>query len=234
MFHHLENDHQITISSKTVADSTKSIQKYFSSERVVSAGNPSQKKFILIRDFVLLCCRDLLPFRLVDGPGLQDFLEVGCSRKFNYFIFSQPKVQLQKYKVAFKDELPCRTSISRALSSVYDDCKTWLVDYLKTNCPDTISITFDLWTCKYRRRSYITLTLHYVSSSFELVDITLSTSHFPDSHKGVNILPRIESILDSYGLADKNIIFVTDGGEVLICRPSKTRKKQFVVSGSDI
>lgn len=116
-----------------------------------------------------------------------------------------------------KDGLPNRTSISRALSSVYEDCKTWTICHLKDNCPDTVSITFDLWSCKYRRRSYITLTLHYINELFELVDLTLSTSHFPDSHKGVNILPRVESILDSFGLSYKDISFVTDAGMFYCC-----------------
>lgn len=221
MFHHLDNEHKISVTTKSAAQSSKSIQSYFGTDRKVAE---SQKKHLLVRDLVLLCCKDLLPFDLVEGNGLQDFFEVRvdaycnfCTLFMSYALFAH--YVLQKYKVISKDDLPHRTTISRALSSVYDDCKAWMICHLKNNCPDTVSVTFDLWSCKYRRRSYITLTLHYINKVFELVDITLSTSHFPDSHKGVHILPKVESILDSFGLSDKDISFVTDAGiiEILLC-----------------
>lgn len=73
---HVEKDHKISLSSKSVVESTKSLHDYFDTERTMPSSNKSVVKFVLIRDLVLLCCRDLLPFNLVDGRGLRDFLEV--------------------------------------------------------------------------------------------------------------------------------------------------------------
>ncbi|KAJ6647754.1 hypothetical protein Bhyg_02977 [Pseudolycoriella hygida] len=122
----------------------------------------------------------------------------------NLFIFRQ------KYKVSAVDDLPHRTSISRALTTVYADCKSWLVDHIRSNCPATVAVTFDGWSDKYRRRNYVTLTLHYVNKFYELINLTLSTSHFPDRHQAKVILPFIESLLDTFRLSQKNIYMVTD------------------------
>ncbi|XP_037037547.1 uncharacterized protein LOC119081457 [Bradysia coprophila] len=59
----------------------------------------------------------------------------------------------------------------------------------------------------------MTLTLHFVDKQFALVNLTLSTNHFADRHKGENVLPYIESLLDCYGLTQKNIYMVTDAAK---------------------
>ncbi|KAJ6639130.1 putative AC transposase, partial [Pseudolycoriella hygida] len=147
LLNHVEKDHKISFSSKSVEESTKSLHDYFATERTVPSSNKTVVKFILI----------------LDGQGLRDFLE--------------------KYKVSAVDDLPHRTSISRALTTVYTDCKSWLVDHIRSNCPATVAVTFDGWSDKYRRRNYVTLTLHYVNKFYELINLTLSTSHFPDRHQ---------------------------------------------------
>lgn len=89
LLNHVETDHKISISSKSVGESTKSLHDYFATERTMPPSlSKSVVKFILIRDLVLLCCRDLLPFSLVDGQGLRDFLEVRFSIFFLFLSFS--------------------------------------------------------------------------------------------------------------------------------------------------
>lgn len=110
------------------------------------------------------------------------------------------------------DDLPHRTSIARALTTVYDDCRVYLINYIKVESPHTVAVTFDGWSDKYRRRSYMTLTLHFVTKQFVLVNFTLSTGHFPERHKGENVLSHVETILDCFGLIQKNIYMVTDAG----------------------
>lgn len=86
---HLKEDHKID-ESKSVDDSTKSIHRYFTSDRNVPMATKRDEKFILIRDLVLLCCRDLLPFNLVDGKGLKDFLKVRALVYIPYSIVVYP------------------------------------------------------------------------------------------------------------------------------------------------
>ena len=111
--------------------------------------------------------------------------------------------------MATTDDLPHRTSISRALTTVYNDCKAWLVDHIKITCPSTVAVTFDGWSDKYRRRSYITLTLHYVNKNFDLLNLTLSTSHISERHKANLVLSFIESLLDCYAGFDYSFVLVT-------------------------
>lgn len=77
LINHVQKDHKISIQSKTIEQTTRSIQSYFGTDRAVSSSSSKkQTKFVLIRDLVLLCCRDLLPFSFVDGQGLRDFFQV--------------------------------------------------------------------------------------------------------------------------------------------------------------
>lgn len=76
MISHLKSDHNIT--DATVAkNSTRNIQSFFSvTPRNDSGVTESAKKRALVIDIVLLCCRDLLPFSIVDGIGFKDFCMV--------------------------------------------------------------------------------------------------------------------------------------------------------------
>ncbi|KAJ6636119.1 putative AC transposase, partial [Pseudolycoriella hygida] len=152
-----------------------------------------KKKIALIRDLVLLCCKDLFPFNLVSGEGLTDFV-------MKYNIIVSP------------EDMPCRVSIARSLNEIYEDCKSYVKERIKTDCPDHASLTFDLWSDKHRRRSYITFTLHFIDNRFRMINLTLATIHFPERHTGINIHAEIEKILFEFGLDKKKLYMVTDAG----------------------
>lgn len=109
--------------------------------------------------------------------------------------------------------MPCRTSISRALNDMYEDCKLYVINRIKSDCPDHASLTFDLWSDKHRRRSYITFTLHFIDDQFRMINLTLATIHFPERHTGVNIHSEIEKIIFEFGLENKKLFMVTDAGK---------------------
>lgn len=140
----------------------------------------------------------------------------GCI--FLFVVFNIPTIVLiifylfQKYNVSTIEDVPHRTSISRALESVYNDCTVWLIDYIKSDCPNMVALTFDIWSDRYRRRSYLTITLHFVDKNFILKNLTLATRYFRDRHTGENILSCVENVIDCYGLTSKTIYMVTDGG----------------------
>ncbi|KAH8029089.1 hypothetical protein HPB51_022653 [Rhipicephalus microplus] len=104
----------------------------------------SSRKNLLARNLVLLIARDLLPFNMVNGEGLQDFF--------------------MKYGVIKElQELPDRTTLSRsALDDVY---RSMHGQVKKTVVPGPrfCAVTYDLWTDSYRRRAYITFTCHLVN-----------------------------------------------------------------------
>lgn len=88
LINHVQKDHKISIQSKTVDQTTKTIQNYFGADRTVFKSSKREVKFVLIRDLVLLCCKDLLPFDLVDGRSKifrYTFMNFGLPRIL-YFI----------------------------------------------------------------------------------------------------------------------------------------------------
>ncbi|KAJ6639296.1 putative AC transposase, partial [Pseudolycoriella hygida] len=187
---HLQS-HGIT-QHKPLNETMRTLDTFFNTNRRVG-GTATKKKFALIRDLVLLCCKDLFPFNLVSGEGLTDFV-------MKYNIIVSP------------EDMPCRVSIARSLNEIYEDCKSYVKERIKTDCPDHASLTFDLWSDKHRRRSYITFTLHFIDNRFRMINLTLATIHFPERHTGINIHAEIEKILFEFGLDKKKLYMVTDAG----------------------
>ena len=61
--------------------------------------------------------------------------------------------------------MPSRYSVGRgALDDVYETMLATVKDQILTETPRHVSITFDLWTDQYRRHSYITFTLHFITA----------------------------------------------------------------------
>ncbi|KAJ6639493.1 putative AC transposase, partial [Pseudolycoriella hygida] len=119
----------------------------------------------------------------------------------------------RKYNIIVSPEdMPCRVSIARSLNEIYEGCKSYVKERIKTDCPDHASLTFDLWSDKHRRRSYITFTLHFIDNRFRMINLTLATIHFPERHTGINIHAEIEKILFEFGLDKKKLYMVTDAG----------------------
>ena len=73
-------------------------------------------------------------------------------------------------------------------------------------------MTMDMWTDNYRRRSYITFTLHFCADDFILHDLTLRTSLFQSTHTGEHIKQDMEEIMRLFGLESKLVVFITDQG----------------------
>ncbi|KAL3179601.1 hypothetical protein MRX96_037981 [Rhipicephalus microplus] len=155
MQRHLVDEHKLQDDNQGASRVT--VKNYF---QVVPRRNTtsSSRKNLLARNLVLLIARDLLPFNMVNGEGLQDFF--------------------MKYGVIKElQELPDRTTLSRsALDDVY---RSMHGQVKKTVVPGPrfCAVTYDLWTDSYRRRAYITFTCHLVNQNFELVSLTLSTRH---------------------------------------------------------
>ncbi|KAJ6647745.1 hypothetical protein Bhyg_02968, partial [Pseudolycoriella hygida] len=132
------------------AKSNPFADKYIFQYEPASWWHSYKKKIALIRDLVLLCCKDLFPFNLVSGEGLTDFV-------MKYNIIVSP------------EDMPCRVSIARSLNEIYEDCKSYVKERIKTDCPEHASLTFDLWSDKHRltKVKNIVKALRYRTSLFE-------------------------------------------------------------------
>ncbi|KAL3225741.1 hypothetical protein MRX96_049149 [Rhipicephalus microplus] len=190
MQRHLVDEHKLQDDSQGASRVT--VKNYF---QVVPRRNTasSSRKNLLARDLVLLIARDLLPFNLVNGEGLQDFF--------------------MKYGVIKElQELPDRTTLSRsALDDVYRSMHGQ-VKKTVVQGPRFCAVTYDLWTDSYRRRAYITFTCHLVNQNFELVSLTLSTRHMNERHTGTAIMNEFQRCIEEFGMEEKEVYAVTDAG----------------------
>ena len=123
-----------------------------------------------------MCCEDLTPFEIVKKRG---------------FI----KLLFKNNIIKDKDELPDPTTVSRSgLNTIYDETISVLKRIIKDS-PKTVGVTTDMWTDKYRKRSYMTVTLHFCSSDFCVQSMVLRTVVFTETrHTEVNIAKELKEI----------------------------------------
>ncbi|CAF1526944.1 unnamed protein product [Rotaria magnacalcarata] len=127
MKNHLLAVHQLTEVNETRRTSNH-ILSMFSRDR--NSTKSSQLKEQLGHQLTLMCCKDLLPFSIVDNEGFQDFL-------------------IANKVVSTKTEIPSRSILSPVnLNKIYNVCveKTKEQMKLSTNYP---TITCDAWCDKY-------------------------------------------------------------------------------------
>lgn len=195
---HLQNAHNIG-EKKSDNIVTKRLSDFFTVQpRKRSCGNvTTANKWKLGRDIVLWLCKDLLPFSTVEKSGFQDFL-----MKYNV--------------IQSTEDLPLRSTLSR---SALDDVYNTILPYVKeliSNGPKFSSLTCDLWTDNYRRKSYITFTYHHVTNDFKLEYFTLCTKIFSGRHTGIAIKNEILEVKTNFNLQNKELTFVTDRGSNII------------------
>nr|XP_004213102.1 zinc finger BED domain-containing protein 4-like [Hydra vulgaris] len=82
---------------------------------------------------------------------------------------------------------------------------------------DYISFSSDIWTCPISHESFISLSTHSIDKDFNRFDVVLHASHFPESHIGINISKKLESMWDSWKIqAERRHILVRDGASNMI------------------
>lgn len=121
-----------------------------------------------IKDFILL---DMRPLRVIEGTGFQNLLKVLESRY----------------------EVPCRTTFSRTLiPEDFKEVKKLLIQEVKGL--ESYSMTFDYWTSN-ALKSYLTITLHFLTPDFKPRDFLLTTCEVTEGHTGINTSQTIGFIL---------------------------------------
>ena len=73
---------------------------------------------------------------------------------------------------------------------------------------DNYSVTADFWTSS-QNRSYGTVTVHYITCSFDLQSHLLGTKEFVLSHTGLNIAEEIRIVLDEWNLSPEQVCAAT-------------------------
>ena len=79
------------------------------------------------------------------------------------------------------------------------------------------SVTTDIWTAQHSARSYISLTVHCVTSSWELASYCLSTKELPGEHAATNISTAIQEMLNDWNIdTEKVVAVVTDNARNMV------------------
>jgi len=102
-----------------------------------------------------------------------------------------------------------------ALNTVYDEIVAKVKEVIQQS-PQTVGVTTDMWTDNYKRRSYMSVTMHFCSPEFHFHSIVLRTALFTEAHTGMNIQIELQQICEQFGLNDKNVVYITDQGSNIV------------------
>ncbi|CAG8613319.1 17172_t:CDS:2, partial [Cetraspora pellucida] len=80
---------------------------------------------------------------------------------------------------------------------------------------NTVNLTTDLWTAK-SNRSYLGVTVTWLTSEFKLQEALLTSHHMPYPHTGQNISKELFSVINKWGLVNKVHTIVTDNGANMV------------------
>jgi hypothetical protein len=111
--------------------------------------------------------------------------------------------------VGSKEDIPSRTILSPInLNKIYDVCVQKTKEQLKLSS-EYPTVTSDCWCDKYKHRSYICFTIHYLDSDMKLHQYILKTQPFDGSHTGEAIKDLFLVVLNEFNLNSNNIIVVS-------------------------
>ena len=110
-------------------------------------------------------------------------------------------------------ELPGRNHFSRtALPDLNDETRRSVQSSLSSGQVEFFAGTTDLWTSR-ATQPYITYTVHYIDSAWELKSYTLKTQYMPQDHTGENLKEAMLEILHDWNLpVQKQVVITTDSG----------------------
>jgi hypothetical protein len=109
-------------------------------------------------------------------------------------------------------KVPSRKTITQLITSKYDILSTQIKN--KLSLIQSVTLTTDIWTDTLNTKSFLGMTVHYLSmSKLELESATLGVLELDERHTSDNIVGWIKDLLNRWGI-EKNQVFlvVTDSG----------------------
>uniref|UniRef100_A0A1A8LDQ2 BED-type domain-containing protein n=1 Tax=Nothobranchius pienaari TaxID=704102 RepID=A0A1A8LDQ2_9TELE len=165
---------------------------------------PERMKSEVANKCVNFCCMDIRPFETVAGVGFrelaQELINVGATHG----------------RISANEVLPNPTTISRRCKIMASEMRGGTVEEIKEVMSlINIGMTTDMWTDDFRKMSYMAITCHYVTPTFELKRKLLTTTCFPNHAKtGDNIRKELKqqlvTVLGFDASVLNNVVWVTD------------------------
>lgn len=188
---HLSNSHGI---EDKEGDQNK-LTQYFGKSIQKKDAPIKDKHYLLARRLVLLCARSLISFNCVTSEGFSDFMK--------------------SYGITVGFEVANRTTLTRsALDDIYRDVFPVIKNVIKLN--KYSSLTFDIWTDGYRRKSYITFNYCCIDDDFNLQNMNLCTLNMPYRHRSQDVLKELDKTVSLFGIDMRDVYCVTDKGSNLL------------------
>ncbi|XP_065679069.1 uncharacterized protein LOC136093761 [Hydra vulgaris] len=162
--------------------SQKGLSKYVNGGTIGKYSSQSGRQ--LETDMVIMSyiARSSSPFTLVDEPCFKEMVE-----------HLNPKVIVKHSSTFSRYKLPL------LYESVMDTVQN-LIEKEVSTCQQ-VAITTDGWTSR-SQDPYITLTLHYINSQFELKKYVLNFDNFVGRHTGYHISKALEEMIQKYPVLD--------------------------------
>lgn len=212
------NDH----SDKCNQQPRRTLRAYVT--RTNSIGHDDKKMLCVAA--IAASVKDTRPFNLTEGSGVSDLIHFAWNMGARLGAISKEELLRT---------LPDPTTVSRNVNRLSTECKQKLKSKLQKvlQSGTTLALTTDIWQDKYKRMSYLCITLHYFDEiKGELLDFILTMCPLEAGRKKDNIYLRqiIEEKLIEYGLLDvrENLVFVSDrGGNIRLALINYTRLNCF-------
>ncbi|CAF1543957.1 unnamed protein product [Adineta ricciae] len=147
---------------------------------------------------------------VVDGRCFGDFRRAGFSRFLECAVPGMPCLLINPIRCIFCSGYvpPHSNTVRRSLKQLYKIHRARLVERLRG--VEWISITCDFWSNRLAQ-SFLVLTGHYLSSTFELNNVILDFVHFEQRHLAENIAGTIQSKLEKLGILNAVSSVTCDG-----------------------
>ncbi|CAI5682133.1 unnamed protein product [Oreochromis niloticus] len=146
----------------------------------------SERAKKITQSITYFICKDLRPYNIVENEG------------FSYMI----KTLEPRYVIPSR-----RFFADTAVPNLYIDVKRKVEESLST--AERVALTCDAWTSR-AVDSYVTITAHYLTADWRLLSYVLQTRTLHESHTGANIANLLQNAAQEWGIADKNLVVVTD------------------------
>ncbi|CAG8786659.1 8717_t:CDS:2, partial [Gigaspora rosea] len=114
------------------------------------------------------------------------------------------KLLLKSFDSRFK--MPCVSTIKTIIFDTYTLATKQIIDLI-SKTSDTVSLTLDIWSSR-AHDSYLGITCHWLTDSFELHEIVLEIGEL-DDHCASDIVESVNSVLDKFNINYQKIFSIT-------------------------
>lgn len=194
--------------SASCNDLTKTIHSFLPRVNTVSICTEDKKK--ICAKTIATVVIDNPPFNFLMGTGVIDLLHTIWQMGARLGAITKNELE---------NALPGGTTIRRNINALSEKCKEELKEKLITELENgaTLALTTDIWQDKYKRMSYLCLTVHLCESTTNvLTDFVLAMQPMDPKRKKDNIHVReiIMAKLVSFGIEKyvKHFTFISDRG----------------------